>query len=284
MQWKLVTLTAIVFAACGDAVIVGGGSGGSGSGGSGGGAGGTTTGLPCDVAAVLQAKCISCHNAPPTGGAPYALRSYADLTGPAPAPYAGQTVAQRSLARMQAATMPPGGGATTAELAALQGWITASMPTGSCAAPDAGPVPTTCASGSRWTGGNQENANMNPGLACRACHRSSAPWDKQYTFAGTVFPGMHEANLCNARPPWGVVVEIIDRNGAVALTLPVSAASGNFYSDLLVTAPAFPMPYTAKVVNGTRSATMTTPQTDGDCNACHSEQGSGGAPGRIVLP
>lgn len=124
---------------------------------------------------------------------------------------------------------------------------------------------------------------MNPGLACRACHLGSAP-DKAYYFAGTVFPGMHEANLCDSRPPAGVVVEIIDANGNLALTLPVSQASGNFHSALLVTAPAFPLPYTARVVNGTRTSTMTAPQTDGDCNACHTEQGTGGAPGRVVLP
>jgi predicted CXXCH cytochrome family protein len=29
---------------------------------------------------------------------------------------------------------------------------------------------------------------------------------------------------------------------------------------------------------------MTTPQTNGDCNSCHTEQGTNGASGRIVWP
>jgi len=33
-----------------------------------------------------------------------------------------------------------------------------------------------------------------------------------------------------------------------------------------------------------REIAMTTPQTDGDCNGCHTELGSNDAPGRIMLP
>jgi hypothetical protein len=181
--------------------------------------------------------------------------------------------------------MPPAGNAagTVAELAAFDAWIAAGMPTGTCGTidpPDAGPAPTTCASGSYWTYGNQESANMNPGKPCLACHSSQAP-DKAYTFSGTVFLARHEKDTCNSKPPAATKVEIIDHNGVVALTLSVSTTSGNFNSARNV---SLALPYTARVYNGTRTATMTTPQTSGDCNSCHTEQGINGALGRIVLP
>ena len=50
------------------------------------GAGGSTPtakNLPCDVSAVLQAQCQSCHGASPTYGSPMPLATYADLTAPA---------------------------------------------------------------------------------------------------------------------------------------------------------------------------------------------------------
>lgn len=60
---------------------------------------------------------------------------------------------------------------------------------------------------------------------------------------------------------------------------------GNFYSSS-VTADT-PIPYTARVVSNGLMRAMTTPQT-GDCNACHTEQGTtistGAEAGRIVWP
>jgi hypothetical protein len=44
------------------------------------------------------------------------------------------------------------------------------------------------------------------------------------------------------------------------------------------------MPFRAKVVADGRERVMLMPQTNGDCNACHTESGKNGAPGRIVLP
>lgn len=121
---------------------------------------------------------------------------------------------------------------------------------------------------------------MNPGKPCLACHSSQAP-DKAYPFSGTVFLARHEKDTCNSRPPSATKVEIIDRNGTVALTLNVSTTSGNFNSPR---SASVLLPYTARVYNGSRTATMTTPQTSGDCNSCHTEQGINGALGRIVLP
>ena len=71
---------------------------GAGSGAGGGTGGGTTNppanDLPCDLAAMLAARCISCHGTPLAGGASFTLTSRADLLAPSPA-YAGQTIAQR---------------------------------------------------------------------------------------------------------------------------------------------------------------------------------------------
>src|SRR5258707_1216641 len=62
---------------------VGGGGGRQGAGGraGGGGAGGVTTagGLPCDVQAVYQTHCTTCHAAAPVNGAPMPLVTRANL-------------------------------------------------------------------------------------------------------------------------------------------------------------------------------------------------------------
>ncbi|WP_217276019.1 hypothetical protein [Corallococcus exiguus] len=147
-----------------------------------------------------------------------------------------------------------------------------------------GPAPTTCASRSIWTeatGGT--GATMAPGYACRNCHLRQAP-SMAYFFMGTVFPTLHEADGCDARlqEPSNVKVEILDLEDQVRLTL-VPNSAGNFMSTTLQ--PSFPMPYRARLVgpDGT-SRMMATPQSNGDCNSCHTEQGTQNAPGRIALP
>jgi hypothetical protein len=74
-------------------------------------------------------------------------------------------------------------------------------------------------------------------------------------------------------------VEILDTTGAVRRSFPISTLSdGNFYGGSVGT----PSPYTARVVvNGVVKSQMVTPQTNGDCNVCHTAQGAQGAPGRI---
>ena len=89
-------------------------------------------------------------------------------------------------------------------------------------------------------------------------------------------------NLCNAELDAGVRVEIIDKNGQVALTLTPFELSGNFRSDGVTSGVA--LPYTARVTANGKTARMLTPQTSGDCNSCHTEQGTSGAVGRITFP
>jgi len=68
--------------------------------------------------------------------------------------------------------------------------------------------------------------------------------------------------------------------GADGRTLTLTPnAVGNFSS---MTAVA--KPYRAKVTFMGRERLMITPQTNGDCNSCHTQNGMTMAPGRILLP
>ena len=101
----------------------------------------TSTGLPCDVARVLQARCQKCHAATPAFGAPMPLVTYDDTQRPAKTNPA-EPVWQRMKARLHdaASPMPPDGPLAAADLAALDAWLAAGAPKSdaSCAAPGAG--------------------------------------------------------------------------------------------------------------------------------------------------
>jgi hypothetical protein len=269
------------------------GSGGSASGT--GGMGGSTAGadagvsggtLPCNIQTLLATRCGSCHGAMPSGGAPRSLVTYADLTK-ADLANASMTEAQTALARMQNAGSPmppaPAAPATASEIAALQTWISAGYPSGSCGG-DAGPPPApdplnaspTCTSKATWNGGTEGSPLMEPGQACIACHsRGEGP---RFTIAGTLYPTGHEPNNCNGVNGGGMKVVVTDSKGATVTLTPNGA--GNFYSNTGLTPPM-----RAKVVNGSgvervMSATLTT----GDCNSCHTQSGANSAPGRITIP
>ena len=106
-------------------------------------------------------------------------------------------MAERSLIRLRDAAdpMPPVGypTPTAAEVTDFANWIANGMPAGTCAGTNPNqPAPTVCTSGSKWpAGSNAEDPDMNPGLACRACHLQREP-QKAYYFAGTVYPTLHE--------------------------------------------------------------------------------------------
>jgi hypothetical protein len=139
----------------------------------------------------------------------------------------------------------------------------------------------TCASGQKWTGGNAENAAMNPGLACRGCHLQQEP-GLAYFFMGTAYSAPHQEDLCAADAvPADAVIEILDTNDVVQLTLPINAA-GNFYSRS--TRAGVPVPYKARVRANGKVNPMGAAQSDGDCNTCHTAAGANGAPGRIFFP
>ena len=269
-----------------------GGSGGagasSGSGNNGTGGAMTTSGLPCDVAAVLSSLCTSCHGNPPTTGTPMPLLSYANLT----AQKGGKSYAQLSVERMASTTapMPPGGGATAADIAVLQAWIDAGLPQGTCGEVDGGtPDPTfqgepTCPSGQFFDPPpdvEDAKAMMYPGQACIKCHSSDE--GPVFKIAGTVFDKGKVLDDC--LPPAVVdmtqaKVVITDMNG-VETTLSVNK-NGNFHSGEGPSAIVFP--YQAKVVYQGKERVMAGAQTNGDCNVCHTGAGAQNAPGRIALP
>lgn len=90
--------------------------------------------LPCDVAQVLAKHCLSCHGTTPGGGAPDSLVTRADLLK---ASFRGGTLGARSVERMKDTQfpMPPayaGPRATASEIAALERWVAAGQPIGTC--------------------------------------------------------------------------------------------------------------------------------------------------------
>jgi hypothetical protein len=112
---------------------------------------------------------------------------------------------------------------------------------------------------------------MEPGYSCWDCHGN------QFALAGTLFPTAHEPDECDGANANGASVTVTDaQNNKITLT---PNAVGNFYSMQTVV-----MPFTAVVSYGGHSIAMTTPQTNGDCNSCHTQKGDNCAPGRIVLP
>jgi hypothetical protein len=116
---------------------------------------------------------------------------------------------------------------------------------------------------------------MKPGEACISCHTKSG--GPVFTIAGTVYQVLHEPDDCVGVTVSGATVVITDANG-VKTALTVDSV-GNFSG-----AGGIATPYDAEVDYNGKTSKMLAAQTSGDCNACHTESGSSGAPGRIVLP
>lgn len=276
------------------------GSGGDPSGANGGttsssGTGGAcvTDALPATVQSMLTNKCVACHGTVPLSGAP-SLVSYADLTRVA-ASDASKTNAEVALARIQnnASPMPPapGASATAGEIAALSQFISdgypkASCPTGGGGATGTGGAGTvdplsaapTCTSNTRWTQGNEGSASMNPGEACINCHKTTGGEGPTFSIAGTVYPTGHEPDLCNSKVGTsGAQIVIVAADGQTVTLTPNSA--GNFSLRTSIKTP-----YQAKVTFQGRERLMLSAQMSGDCNSCHTQDGTNGAPGRVTVP
>ncbi len=271
-----------------ETMIGGGGDGGSGGGSGGAGGVADQSGVPCDVATVLVNKCLSCHGAKPSGGAPMPMVTYEELTAPSKAD-ATKTVIERSVIRMSdaASPMPPSATPNAADIAVLQTWIDAGTPKGDCGTTVVDPFanPAGCLTGKKWNPNSPEGSQMNPGLACIQCHKSEGE-GPIFKVAGTVYASGHEDNYCYGvsvtSPDYAdVVVEITDNNGVVYNLKP--GTTGNFS----LSKAGFAYPYKARVVSGKGERLMNAEQTDGDCNGCHNAAGGGNgstAPGRIVIP
>jgi hypothetical protein len=171
--------------------------------------------------------------------------------------------------------MPPSGNVPAAQVAILEQWIASGLPKGTCGGTSASfDRPSTCSSNQRWSRG--EGSTMAPGQSCISCH--SQDEGPRHAFAGTVYPTAHEPDNClGVNGSSSVQVVITGADGRI-LTLPVNR-SGNFAIRTRVATP-----YTAKVVSNGKERQMATPQTNGDCNSCHTETGSNKAPGRVMTP
>jgi hypothetical protein len=252
--------------------------------------------LPCDVATLLNNKCVSCHGPRPAGGAPMSLTTYAQMTAHAISDPT-KTMAVVAVSRMMATTapMPPVGtpAATSAEITALQNWISAGYPKTGCTSvppptptPDAGMPPPdpfsvapTCTSGKKWSGSTEGSPSMQPGVACINCHNSSGGEAPRFTIAGTLYPTAHEPNQCNGvnGTTDGAKVVITDANQKV-ITLTANSVGNFYYTGTVAT------PFHAKITDMNGERDMVAGQTSGDCNSCHNQNGTMSAPGRIILP
>jgi hypothetical protein len=254
----------------------------------------TPRGVPCDIASVLATNCIECHGAVPAGGAQNRILTYEDLAGP-PSDPGFKTVAEYSLSRMKSTTrpMPPTAQIDSESVNVFERWVGKGLPRGTCGEtpadggtsvgdPDGGATP----SGPTWqcTSNVREpyektSEFMRPGRACIDCHSQVAdPQPPPFDIAGTVYPTVHEPSDC--RGAENATVVIIDAKGVVH-ELQTNAA-GNFMLDTPEKGDPLPMPYRAVVSWQGNLREMLTPQTNGDCNSCHTESGIGPL-GRIYL-
>jgi hypothetical protein len=104
--------------------------------------GATMAGIPCDVRAVLETHCASCHDEPPVYGAPMPLLSadhFAAAATSDPDRAVHELVGER--VRDEDRPMPPSGELSEAERDALLSWVDAGAPVDAEAACEAGGEP-----------------------------------------------------------------------------------------------------------------------------------------------
>jgi hypothetical protein len=151
------------------------------------------------------------------------------------------------------------------------------------AGPDPFAAPIQCSSGLTRDPNESPGELMMPGRACNACHRdvnaSQGEAAPIFRFAGTLYPSGHEPDDCAGTAAHRAQVWVTDATGVIFSA--VANRAGNFS---LETRHAFVLPFRAKVIVGKRVREMIAPQREGDCNTCHTQEGTLDAPGRIVLP
>jgi mono/diheme cytochrome c family protein len=245
--------------------------------------------LPCDIENLLARHCRGCHGSSPSSYAPMSLVTRSDLlasglTNPS------KIFAELSLERMtnDQSPMPPAPGerVSAVDVETYRAWLEAGAPSGDCSPePDPFDTPSVCRTNRYWTEGDDGSPRMYPGRACISCHtqinreegEEEAP---AFLVAGTLYPDGHVPNDCNGVDA-GVSVVVTDKQERTYTLKPNTA--GNFYLRRSSSTP-FEYPYRIKLVSAEGERVMHTPQTSGDCNACHTEQGAQGAPGRVLAP
>lgn len=199
--------------------------------------------------------------------------------------------------------MPPGDPMSAAAIAIVEDWVLAGMPEGDCETMNVDdPLLTAdpiCTSMDMWPAMADEvqgknRSEMFPGMPCIDCHENPGKYGfddngRAFALAGTIFPTGHEPDRCAGAPGGSIpdlAIHIEDANGKKWDLRP--DASGNF--SIRSTDPVA-FPYSAKVVSADGERVMVGKVSNGDCNLCHTQDGSKGpnptdpaAPGRIVPP
>jgi mono/diheme cytochrome c family protein len=239
------------------------------------------SGLPCDVAQLINDSCISCHGKNLQGMATSQFLTPADV----------RTAAKAALARMRddQSPMPPAGKLGADKIALFSAWVAAGMPAGTCGgeAADAAPpaVTLTCTSGTYWTRGNHASGQMKPGGQCIDCHLNGDDDDDSvaaagtnpplFTFAGTVFGGPHDKDDCNGASGASADIQVI-LTGADGTEINLAPnAAGNFFTLTPLVAPVH-----ARVMNANGTRVMKDELKSGNCNSCHTADSP--SPGRIT--
>ncbi len=224
-------------------------------------------GVPCDVATVFANSCTGCHSDPPIGGSLAGLVTYSDLMATSHEVPSLNEV-QDSVARMQSSSspMPPGGGASAADITTLQNWINAGYPMGSCGGSGDGgaggeggspPPPLGVFQNAPPFSPHTGNTTHNAGQDCLNCHNGTGDPD-QFSFGGTVYDG-------NGNPVVGAEVRMIDANGTA--TSVYTGPNGTFYK----TGTGFAAPAHIGVRNASSMANMLSglQASGGGCSSCH---------------
>jgi mono/diheme cytochrome c family protein len=257
------------------------------------------SGLPCEIDAFLAARCRGCHV--PGGAGPMPLVTHDDLVA---ASFVDPSlrVVDRVVARIQneASPMPPAPGtpASADEIAMIEAWIADGTPQGACDAgggdstggddgEDPFDVEPKCSSGSFWDDDDDESPLMHPGAACITCHdaeRADDPDDDDIPdllVGGTVYPTAHEPTDCNGESGVTVVLESMATGTRVEIT---TNSAGNAELHRSQAPAGLDAPFLVKLVRGDVERVMPIPAPSGNCNSCHTQDGTMGAPGRVVAP
>jgi mono/diheme cytochrome c family protein len=142
------------------------------------------------------------------------------------------------------------------------------------AEPDLGKPPTVCSTKAVNAG---ESPEMEPGGDCIGCH-ASAGEGPSFLVAGTVMAALHDDTNCGGVA--GVTVRLTGADGQkLELT---TNSTGNFFVEKGKATLA--LPFNAEVEVGGKVQKMLTAQSNTNCMACHTAEGSMLAIGRIVPP
>ena len=152
------------------------------------------------------------------------------------------------------------------------------------------PPPPPCVTGVRWTQGNEGDRRMHPGQACVACHLRER--EGPTLIGGTVYAQPLQVDNCygvrgtTSTTAGSAYVEATDAAG-LTFRMAINEA-GNFYYNSR-TRITFPLRHVTVVAPSGQRNAMDGDAPHGDCNACHTREGTttvaGGdpAPGRILL-